>query len=457
MIHREEPDTSNRTIELYHLPGKIASCTGATLRVPGIFMPILRKDDTMGRKKKGQLPSGSIRRRIYDHSEPVFDSNGKPVIDPKTGNQKMKRIYLSVTASTVQEANLATAEIKAGIRQPNRNLNMTLADATEKYIASCDSVLSPSTIRGYRIIQRNSFQALMGMKLSNIDTEVLRQAVNAECKRTKGKHNPKPISPKTIKNSYGLVSTVLHVYAPHINCDVKLPQLKKNQHDLSTPDVIFNLVKGTEMELPVLLAMWLSFTASEIQGLTKSKSISPDGQFISIKEVVVKDENNVRVTKATGKQPTRNRTVRIPEYIKELIDKVETDRLVTMTGDAMTQRFIKMIKKSGLPHMTFHDLRHVNASVMALLKIPDKYAQERGGWKTDNIMKSTYMQTFSLERMAVDTQIDSYFTDLLFPKDNTQIREKKYQCWLTLFDKKDTDENKKLFNDFCKDNGINIA
>ena len=53
--------------------------------------------------------------------------------------------------------------------------------------------------------------------------------------------------------------------------------------------------------------------------------------------------------------------------------------------------------------------------------------------------------------------IDSYFTDLLFPKDNTQIREKKYQSWLTLFDKKDTEENKKLFNDFCKDNGLNIV
>lgn len=37
--------------------------------------------------------------------------------------------------------------------------------------------------------------------------------------------------------------------------------------------------------------------------------------------------------------------------------------------------------------MTFHDLRHLNASVMAALRIPDKYAQERGGWKSDKIMK----------------------------------------------------------------------
>lgn len=59
--------------------------------------------------------------------------------------------------------------------------------------------------------------------------------------------------------------------------------------------------------------------------------------------------------------------------------------------------------------MTFHDLRHVNASVMALLQIPDKYAMERGGWKTDSTMKGTYTHTFSKARKDVDQIIDSYF------------------------------------------------
>jgi integrase len=61
--------------------------------------------------------------------------------------------------------------------------------------------------------------------------------------------------------------------------------------------------------------------------------------------------------------------------------------------------------------MSFHDLRHVNASVMALLNIPDKYAQERGGWKTDNIMKNVYQQTFSSERRNVDRLINDYFEE----------------------------------------------
>ena len=106
--------------------------------------------------------------------------------------------------------------------------------------------------------------------------------------------------------------------------------------------------------------------------------------------------------------------------------------------------------------MTFHDLRHVNASVMALLKVPDKYAQERGGWHSDAIMKNTYMQTFSSERIAIDDQIDNYMSDVIFNNSAERIKEKKYNCWLTLFDKNDNKENERLFVEFCKENNINI-
>ena len=76
-----------------------------------------------------------------------------------------------------------------------------------------------------------------------------------------------------------------------------------------------------------------------------------------------------------------------------------------------------MIRKTGLPYITFHDLRHINASVMALLKIPDNYAMERGGWKTDRVMKETYTHTFSEPREQFDDLIDSYFESKIHVED----------------------------------------
>lgn len=63
--------------------------------------------------------------------------------------------------------------------------------------------------------------------------------------------------------------------------------------------------------------------------------------------------------------------------------------------------------------MSFHDLRHMNASIMLALGIPDKYAMERGGWSSDHIMKSVYQHTFTAEREAADEKIDRYFESLL--------------------------------------------
>ncbi len=408
----------------------------------------------MARKKKGELPSGSIRRQVYDHSELVFDESGKPVIDPKTGKQKKKRVYISVTADTRQEADLAKAELRAGKKKHQKPCNLTLYEAIDDYISSSDALLSPSTIRGYRTIQRNAFSSIMHIPISDLSNTVLRDAVNAECKRTTGKKNPKPISSKTVINEYGLLSSVLNMYAPDIDRSVKLPQKEHNKHEISTPDVIYEIVKGTTIELPVMLAMWLSFTESEILGLTKSKSISSDGKYITIKEVLVKDADGNTVVKNKGKQPARDRTLRIPEYIKKLIDDVDTDQLVTISGTALSKRFNRIIKKAGIPHMTFHDLRHVNASVMSLLHVPDKYAQERGGWHSDHIMKSVYQQTFSSERAAVDEQIDNYFNEILLTDKEEKRKQEKYQCWLTLFDKKDNKKNQTLFMKFCRENSI---
>ena len=66
--------------------------------------------------------------------------------------------------------------------------------------------------------------------------------------------------------------------------------------------------------------------------------------------------------------------------------------------------------------MTFHDLRHLNASVMLMLGVPDKYAIERGGWSTEYVLKNVYQQTFSSERQRIDNLIDDYFSSIVDEK-----------------------------------------
>ena len=134
--------------------------------------------------------------------------------------------------------------------------------------------------------------------------------------------------------------------------------------------------------------------------------------YITLDRVIV-DIGQTPTVKESGKAEARLRKHHIPNYIQALIDKnisgkKPDDPLITLSGHAIYMRWVSLLEQHDLPHMTFHDLRHLNASVMALLRIPDKYAQERGGWSSDRVMKNVYTHTFSEEREKVDV----HFTEL---------------------------------------------
>lgn len=370
--------------------------------------------------KAKKLPSGSWRVLVFDHYEPVLNPDGTPVM--QNGKPKQKRIYQSFTDDDPsikgrKRVELAAAQYMAEkdsreAERRNQEANMTLRGAAEKYIDLCRTLKrSPSTIEDYECIMRNGFQDLFNMRLCDISEDLLQNAIAKEAQRPVNGKPGKTLTAKRLKNEWGFVSSVLHKYTNIRTDNLQLPTPTQRMVDLPDAKTVMDIVRGTEMELPVLLAMWLSFTASEIRGLTKSKSIN--GDYITIKETVITVKGKA-VRKETAKNNTRKRKHKIPAYIKGLIDKVPGDVLVPMTDVSLHHRWKRLQKSYGIKDpITFHDLRHLNASVMALLQIPDKYAQERGGWKSDAVMKKIYMQTFSSERQKVDDKIDSYFESIV--------------------------------------------
>lgn len=357
--------------------------------------------------KATKLKSGNWRVRVYSHDEIALDKNGAIIYD-ENGKPKKKKIVKSFTAPTKKEALFLAAQFSLTKKETN-SVNITLLEALESYIELKSISLSPTTIRDYDITKRFAFQDIMHTKLSDLTEDKIQIAVNKESQRfvSRLKKHPKKISAKRLKNEYGLIRTVIHKYRKDLDfSEITLPKSAPNRHELIDPETIIKITKGTDIELPVLLAMWLSFTASEILGLTKSRSL--DGNIITIREVVVLGKDGM-VRKDIAKNEFRNRSHVVPDYIMNLINQVDGDVLVPISSKNLYYKWSRLLKLNHLPHMSFHDLRHVNASVMALLNIPDKYAQERGGWKTDHIMKSVYQQTFSTERKNVDEKINNFF------------------------------------------------
>ena len=68
-----------------------------------------------------------------------------------------------------------------------------------------------------------------------------------------------------------------------------------------------------------------------------------------------------------------------------------------------------MLAKNNISHMRFHDLRHVNASVMLKLNIPNKYAAERMGHATEDMLKNVYQHTLSQDMKSINQTVNDYF------------------------------------------------
>ena len=330
--------------------------------------------------------------------------------------QRGKRWYLelrkegvTVIEDTEAEAIAKAQAIRAGfIEAEKKPESITLKEACKKHIETKRGKVTPSTLDSYERIVKNHFTGLMNKNVGEITDADLDLAVSRECTRTG--RNVKQLKPKTVVNAYNFIITVLHKYNEELGKNVTLPEVPRKVPQIVTAEKIVPLIVGTEIELPCLLAMWMQMSLSEILGLTKSKSIIDNKLYIVETVVYIKGK---AVRREGGKEETRTRAFDIPPYIKALIDKVPSDELVTLSGAALTTRFERLLEKNGLPHMSFHKLRHLGASISAMLGNPDVDTQARGGWKTDYTMKQVYLHSFSESRLQSDAKINDYFNSLI--------------------------------------------
>ncbi len=334
-------------------------------------------------------------------------TSGRWFIQLRIGGENVN-ITESTEKKCIAAARLLKAEYLAGKRVKQDIPSITLRSACTEYIETRRSRLSPTTIQGYEKIRDNNFQGVMDKPVNRITWEKLDKAIADECAIVTCRK--KKMSAKTIRNSFMFIISVLRTNKIKFDDPFSLPEIKRTPIQILPADDVYRTVKGTDIELPCLLAMWLTMSISEIRGLTKSKSIR-NGQ-IAIVETVV-DIGGKPVRKEGGKEIERTRTQAIPLHIQCLIDAVDGDIICPITAQAINKRLQKLLVKNGLPPINFHKLRHISASTMAALNIPTNYAQEKGGWKTPYTMNTVYTHTFTEERKLADAKMDAFFENIV--------------------------------------------
>ena len=310
---------------------------------------------------------------------------------------------ISITRDTEKAAVAEAMAIKAGIKDaakaPKR---ITLSKAIDNYIDVRRNILSPSTIRGYRIIQNNRFQSMMHRDITAVTANQWQRAVNLEARK---------FSSKTIINSWRFISSVIHESTGKL-ISVQLPQQVRNERPWLTPEqipVFVTAVKGTHIEIPALLAL-SSLRCSELLDL-KWSDIDLQKKTLRVDGAAVHDEEGKLIHKKENKNTSSRRTVPIIPPLQEALESSPQsgEYVVTYTANWIYKSINAICEENGLPKVGVHGLRHSFASLAFHLNMPEKVAMQIGGWANDQTMHKIYTHLCQAEVAKHAAAVTSFF------------------------------------------------
>lgn len=291
---------------------------------------------------------------------------------------------ISVTKDTEKEAIAEAMAIKAGIKDPaQKRRRKTLTGAIDDYIESRQNILSPSTIAGYRNIQRNRFQHMMNRDIASVSPDQWQRAVNTEAKTC---------SAKTLTNAWHFIASVI-AEETGVRLNIRLPQVIRNERPWLTPAQIpefIKAIKGTPVEIPALLAL-SSLRCSELLNL-RWCDIDLEKGVLRVNGSAVLDEHGELIRRQETKNKTSRRVVPIIPPLQAALEEADRhgEYVVTCTANSIYKRIMRICEENDLPFVGIHGLRHSFASLAYHLNIPEKIAMQIGGWANDETMKKIY-------------------------------------------------------------------
>lgn len=308
-----------------------------------------------------KLPSGSYRiQQIYNGKRYRVTVDHKP---------------------TQKEAAIIIADM---LQEKTNRGSATLSSCIDGYIEAKYNVLSPSSIRGYKIIGRNSPEWFLNMNIYDIEQVEMQKAVN-EYSLTH--------SPKSVRNFHALMVAAIKMYRPNISFNTTLPQKDAKEVSIPNHDDIIKLLdyaKNTDSYVAIVLGC-LGLRRSEVLAL-RPEDIS--GNKLTINKALVINEDCKYILKKT-KTTSSTRTIYIPD---DLVDRIKKQGFIyNNTPNTLVNQLHRYQDKIGMPRCRFHDLRHFYVSYAHSIGMSDAAILKAGGWKTDTIMKNVYRHSMNDE------------------------------------------------------------
>lgn len=326
------------------------------------------------------------------------------------GERKTKWISLGLPEKgNKRKAEAELAKIRAEFEIPEEvgelSSDMLFADYLLEWLEIAKGRLAIATYSSYTSIIKNPLEPYFRKKkltLRELEARHLQMFYSEMLKKVKS---------NTVIHYHAVIHSALK-YAVKTDMLVqnvadKVDRPKKNdfQPVFLTADEMqkmFEALRGTKLELPVLVAAFYGFRRGEVMGL-KWDAIDFERGTISIKRTittVMEDGVYREVEQQSAKTKSSLSTLPLVGSFREIFMQVKEAQELNkkicgncynydydgfvfvdemgyrMRLDYLTSEFPKFLKRHGLKRMRFHDLRHSCASLLLANGVPMKQIQE---------------------------------------------------------------------------------
>lgn len=341
-----------------------------------------------------------------------------------------RRIRSYETYITEKEAKRCLTDFEY---KKNRNLlvqpeSLTISEHLDKWIYfyvnnNCEA----TTKSAYLNIIENHMKPYLGhVRLQKLNPGQIQQYYYVHLLEEKG------LSPNTVIKHHAVLRKSLdyalkqQLVARNVADSVTLPKKIKFQSGVYNEEQLKKLLEllvGEKIELPINLATYLGLRREEILGL-KWENIDLEHKKLYIREVRVNAGNKV-ITKKP-KTDKSIRTLSIPlklykllseekkkqDYFKSILKEEYNDAGYIYCHEdgrpfrvnTLTDSFRRVLKKSDLPKLRLHDLRHTFASILYNNGLDLKSISEALGHSDISTTSNIYVHRFDKSHQkAIDT------------------------------------------------------
>ena len=321
--------------------------------------------------------------------------------------QKMKRGF-----RTKKEAQNYEAEFK---NKATANMDMMLGSFVEVYFQDKKNELKGNSIK-------NKKHMINTHVLPYFENRKMNEVTPADIIQWQNKIHEKNLS-KTYERMIQNQLTALFNHAEKIynlqnNPCKKVKKMGKSDADKmefwtkEEYDKFCSMLEaGSDIYLMAEILFWTGMREGELLALTR-KDFDLQNNLIFISKTYYRLEGQDVIT--SPKTETSNRTITIPEFLKEeireYIDKhygmPEDERLFPIVARTLQKRMKELMEKAGVKKIRVHDFRHSHVAYLINQGVQPLIIKERLGHRDIKITLNTYGHLYPSQQKQVADMLD---------------------------------------------------